>query len=182
MDQFYIFYLINLLAIFLKNEKSFQPLDSFQNLLKDLGFEGKQLAFQKKLQKNYDVRVTCFGDYLVAAKLMYSGIVDVRLEIEPYTLPDDLTKKIQLLMHNIGLVFATFDFIVTEDGEYIFIDVNEQGQFLWLETFNPEFKMLDMFIHFLLQKSNRYNWQPSGAVHDLKSYEQLWRVPLHSAI
>ena len=36
-------------------------------------------------------------------------------------------------MRKMGLVFCALDFIVTQDDEYVFLEVNEQGQFLWIE-------------------------------------------------
>lgn len=99
--------------------------------------------FQKKIKKKYQLHVSCFGDDLVAAKLN---------PIEPYVLPEDLTIKIRKTMHELGIVLCTIDFMVTPDDEYIFLDMHEQGPFLWIEEANPEFKMLDIFINFLLER------------------------------
>lgn len=75
-------------------------------------------------------------------------------------------------MHKMGLVFGTLDFIVNENDEYIFLEVNEQGQFLWIEDLNPDLKMLDVFIHFLVDASKPYKWDPKNTQHTLEKYEQ----------
>ena len=67
-------------------------------------------------------------------------------------------------MHRLGIVFGSFDFIVTPDDEYVFLEVNEQGQFLWIEEYNASFHMLDLFVHFLIHRS-------VGASYDFKNYE-----------
>ncbi len=57
-------------------------------------------------------------------------------------------------MKKLGLVFGCFDFIVTPDNEYYFLEINEQGQFLWIEEVNPDIKMLDAFVNFLINKNS----------------------------
>ncbi|MBA3537169.1 MAG: hypothetical protein H0T84_11265 [Tatlockia sp.] len=51
-------------------------------------------------------------------------------------------------MKEIGVVFGCFDFIVTPDDEIIFLELNEQGQFLWVEEILPELCYMDMFAEF----------------------------------
>ena len=137
--------------------------------------------FQKEIKKKYELRVTCFGDYIVAAKLNsqshYEGKLDWRaipegkMSIEPYTLPQNLEKKIREFMHKMGLVFGSLDFIVTLDDDYIFLEVNEQGQFLWIEEYNSEFKMLDIFVNFLLKKSIKFEWDSYKLTHLIDNYK-----------
>ncbi len=126
--------------------------------------------YQKEIQKQYEVRVTCFGHYLVAAKL--NSNTNKQLVIEPYVLPDDLEIKIRAFMHELGIVFGVCDFIVTPDHQFIFLEVYEQGQFLWIEDYNPSFKMLDIFVNFLLNKSVDFKWDPSGVKHSLEMYRK----------
>lgn len=136
--------------------------------------------FQIEVKKNYELRVTCFGDYIVAAKLNSQshrdGQTDWRaipfgqMSLEPYTLPVDLEEKIRLFMRKMGIVFGCFDFIVTPENEYYFLEVNEQGQFFWIEEYNSDIKMLDIFVNFLTNKSVNFTWDPSKAVHSLNGY------------
>jgi len=138
--------------------------------------------FQKEIKKKYELRITCFGDYLVAAKLNsqnhmegktdWRAIPNGKMEVEPYVLPSNLENRIRKFMQKMGLVFGALDFIVSEDHDYIFLEINEQGQFLWLEEYNSEFKMLDIFIHFLLNKSRKFNWEPKGRTHTIDEYRQ----------
>ncbi len=124
--------------------------------------------FQTELKKKYEVRVTCFGDYIVPAKINsqahLDGVLDWReirknpIAVDKYKLPVNLEFKIRAFMREMGIVFGTIDFLVTEQNEYIFLGVNEQGQFLWIEELNPNFKMLDIFIKFLLNKSPHFEW------------------------
>lgn len=136
--------------------------------------------YQKEIKKNYELRITCFGDYLVSAKLNsqshslgkidWRRIPDEELCIEPYQLPNPIKEKIQIFMHKMGLVFGALDFIVTPEGEYFFLEVNEQGQFLWIEDCNPDFNMLDIFVNFLTNKSINFQWDQQKAQHYILQY------------
>ena len=132
------------------------------------------------MKKKYELRVTCFGDYLVAAKLNSQvhadGLIDWRairseqMAIEPYDLPETVANNIRKFMRTIGIVFGSFDFIVTPEDDYIFLEVNEQGQFLWIEEYNPSFRMLDIFIQFLMNKSVDFKWDSNGIEHSIQNY------------
>jgi len=136
--------------------------------------------FQKEVKKKYELRITCFGDYIVAAKLNSQdhpdGIIDWRairagvLSVEPYDLPITIECKIRSFMQEIGIVFGSFDFIVTPDHDYVFLEVNEQGQFLWIEEYNPNIKMLDIFTQFMLNKSAQFHWDERQAMHTIEQY------------
>lgn len=138
--------------------------------------------YQQEIKKSYELRITCFGDYLVAAKLNsqshdlgkidWRKIPDYALEVEPYELPLALQEQIRAFMHQMGLAFGALDFIVTPEGEYFFLEVNEQGQFLWIEDSNPDFKMLDIFVNFLINKSTDFQWDAQKARHDILDYVQ----------
>lgn len=136
--------------------------------------------FQVEIKKQFELRITCFGNYLVAAKLHSQkhpeGLIDwrairgQRMLIEPFELPEVIANKIRAFMHHMGLVFGAIDMIVTPNDEYIFLEVNEQGQFLWIEELNPQFKMLDMFIQFILKRSKDFNWDETSCVHTIEKY------------
>ncbi|OGV48567.1 MAG: hypothetical protein A3F46_04165 [Legionellales bacterium RIFCSPHIGHO2_12_FULL_42_9] len=137
--------------------------------------------FQKEIKKKYELRITCFGDYLVAAKLDSQAHVDGQVDwrairqgkllVEPYTLPATLEHQIRLFMHRLGIVFGSFDFIVTPENDYIFLEVNEQGQFLWIEEYNPAFNMLDLFVDFLVNNSvSRPVCSSASAMHTIDQY------------
>ncbi|OJY51862.1 MAG: hypothetical protein BGO90_15020 [Legionella sp. 40-6] len=151
--------------------------------------------YQKEIKKNYELRITCFGDYIVSAKLNsqshllgktdWRRIPDEELSIEPYQLPNPIKEKIQKFMHKMGLVFGALDFIVTPEEEYFFLEVNEQGQFLWIEDSNPDFNMLDIFVNFLTNKSTNFQWEPQKTQHHIIQYADeveditAWQMEQH---
>lgn len=137
--------------------------------------------FQNEVKKQYELRITCFGDYLVAVKLHsqdhmqgqldWRAIPSGQMKIEPYRLPPKLESQIRQFMRKLGIVFGAFDFIVTPEDDYIFLEVNEQGQFLWIEDFDPRFHMLDIFVSFLANKSRNFKWVASSKMHIIQQYQ-----------
>src|SRR5882672_6715415 len=52
----------------------------------------------------------------------------------------------------LGLAFGCIDLIVTPEGEHIFLEVNEMGQFLWVEQDEPRSELLRCFATPLLNQ------------------------------
>lgn len=138
--------------------------------------------FQQEIKKKYELRITCFGEYLVAAKihsqLNNATQIDWRagnpqdLLIEPYILSTLLEEKIRLFMRRMNLIFGCIDMIIDENDQPIFLEVNEQGQFLWKENYHSDFKMLDIFIKFLSNQSSHFHWDKRKILYKLADYEQ----------
>lgn len=122
--------------------------------------------FQTKIKKAYELRITCMGNEMIAVKIdsqkHRKGKNDWRLIptqelcVEIYDLPLTLKNLCLNFMSELGLYFGCFDIIRSEEGDYYFLEINEQGQFLWIEDCNPNIKMLDAFYQFLLQSTQCY--------------------------
>lgn len=139
--------------------------------------------FQSKIRKAYELRVTYFGDRHIAVKLNSQehpkGVMDWRfvptheLHIEEYQLPHHINQQCLALMKQFNIVFACFDFIVTPDKQYYFLEVNEQGQFLWIEEVNPSIKMLDAFCEFLINPNSSNEKKESLSPVSLSDFTEL---------
>ena len=96
--------------------------------------------FQNYVPGPYDVRSTVIGSEIYSARitnLNKHGVVDSRLDLdqpyETYELPEEISDKIFKFMEKMGLVFGTIDLKITNDDEHIFLEVNPQGQFLYVQ-------------------------------------------------
>src|ERR1700733_4023189 len=69
------------------------------------------------------------------------------IKASPFDLPPHITELCLRLMAKLGIVFGCFDFIVTPTGDDIFLEVNEAGQFLFLEE-QTGLPLLDRFSDF----------------------------------
>jgi glutathione synthase/RimK-type ligase-like ATP-grasp enzyme len=140
---------------------------SLQHLPDDAILQTTPGIFQNKINKAYELRITYFGDHAISVKIHSQdhpkGILDWRyiptkeLLIEECRIPDLIHQRCKELMKQLNLVFGCFDFIVTHDNEYYFLEVNEQGQFLWIEEINPDIPMLDTFTEFLLHQDRKFS-------------------------
>lgn len=127
--------------------------------------------FQRKIPKDYELRVTYIGHHAITAKLLSQEKESSRLDwkaalaqipVEEATLPEEVDRCCRELMRRLGIVFGCFDFVVTPEGEHVFLEVNEMGQFLWLDQFNPNLMTLDPFCELLIQGRPDFDWKPSA--------------------
>jgi glutathione synthase/RimK-type ligase-like ATP-grasp enzyme len=51
----------------------------------------------------------------------------------PCELPETLQTQCLDLMKRLGLNYGALDFILSENGDYIFLEINCAGQYLWIE-------------------------------------------------
>lgn len=113
-----------------------------QDLVESEGFMPTPSIFQPYIEKAFELRIVVVGKKLFACAI-YSQQSERSREdwrrcdlehtpYEPYTLPDEIADKLLKLMERLGLVFGSIDLIVTPSGEYVFLEVNPNGQFDWL--------------------------------------------------
>lgn len=122
--------------------------------------------YQELLPKVHELRVTVVGDHVLGARILsqetQTGRLDWRrsyheLSIEPCSLSPDLEQSCRALLRRLGLVFGCLDFVVTPDGRSVFLEVNESGQFLFIERY-AGIPLLDAFSEFLLQARADFAW------------------------
>ncbi|MEQ1503346.1 MAG: hypothetical protein ABMB14_14000 [Myxococcota bacterium] len=128
--------------------------------------------FQPRLDKRFELRVNVIGDRVFGSRLDSQAIASARddwraapadVAVEPWSLPDDLAGRCRALARRLGIVFGCFDFVVPPDGDPVFLEVNTMGQWLWLEQFGPDHRLLDAFCALLGQGRVDYDWDPARA-------------------
>jgi len=50
-----------------------------------------------------------------------------------HALPAEIERKLRRLVAAQGLNFGAIDMVLTPDGRYVFLELNPNGQFLWME-------------------------------------------------
>lgn len=109
--------------------------------------------YQRYIEKSADVRVTVMGERLFPLKLSKKagggGFVDWRdhakkgaVLAEAFALPGDVETKLRALMRELNLVFGAIDLVIDTEGGYHFLEVNQAGQFLFVEEMAPEYPIL----------------------------------------
>ena len=100
---------------------------------------------QNYIEKAYELRITVVNQQVFACKIDSQkqeddkGKVDWRqgydygLKYEAYDLPQEIADKCILFTKQLGLNFGCFDFIYTPTGDFVFLECNPNGQWLWIE-------------------------------------------------
>lgn len=97
--------------------------------------------FQRNIDKKYEVRVTVVGDTIFAAAVNSQNKLDTkidwrRLKLPFYKteLPNDVRDKCVEIVKMLKLEFGAIDLIKDTDGNYIFLEINPNGQWVWIEN------------------------------------------------
>lgn len=99
--------------------------------------------FQPYIQKSHELRVTVVAANLFATRLDSQAVdgatIDWRrvrpgsIEHTAVELPKELSERCIQLVAELGLQFGALDLIVTPDGSTVFLEVNANGQWAWIE-------------------------------------------------
>lgn len=99
--------------------------------------------FQQEITKLKDVRVTVVGNDVYAASI--DSQVDVNLitdwrrttsrpkRWQAFDLPPDVQERCRKLVTLYGLNFGAIDLALTPDHDFVFFEINPNGQWAWLE-------------------------------------------------
>ena len=99
------------------------------------------VIFQELIPAEADLRITVVGDRIFAAAIDARGTdyeVDFRMSLgqartAPAELPAAVADRLRALMDRLGLVYGAIDMRRTPDGDYVFLEVNTAGEFLFVE-------------------------------------------------
>jgi len=122
------------------------PLPSSDDL--DFGAVGlAPVMLQKEVPKKVEVRVTVVGDGVFAAEIDSQRIPEARqdwrrasvnqLPHEPHDLPASVEEGCRQLVKRLGLAFGAIDFVLTPDDRYVFLEINPNGQWAWIQQLCP---------------------------------------------
>jgi glutathione synthase/RimK-type ligase-like ATP-grasp enzyme len=115
--------------------------------------------FQNHVAKAYELRITVIGERVFAAKIhsqdddrTRTDYRDFSAEIryESCSLPADVAQRCRDFVHSYGLTYGAIDLIVTPAGDYVFLENNPGGQFLFVEQLVPELRMIDAVADYLI--------------------------------
>jgi glutathione synthase/RimK-type ligase-like ATP-grasp enzyme len=100
------------------------------------------ILMQEEVSKARELRVTVVGDQVFSCALYSQDheetAVDWRRAIsqvrhEATRVSADLERKLLNMTHDCGLTFGAFDLIETPSGDIVFVELNPNGQWAWIE-------------------------------------------------
>jgi len=99
-------------------------------------------VFQEYVPKQREIRAVVIGSQVFAASVDSQAIPEARHDVrgaaakagyEPCDLPASTRTALLDVVHGLRLRFCSADLVLTPDGQYVFLDLNPNGQWLWLE-------------------------------------------------
>jgi hypothetical protein len=116
--------------------------------------------YQEFIPGTQHVRANCFGDSVYAA-LIESEDLDWRpnlnVPVRAFNLPDNTIVRLRKVLQILGLKMGIVDLKLDEHGEPVWLEVNPQGQFLFIEGLCG-LKLIDACSDFLYStKGKRQN-------------------------
>jgi glutathione synthase/RimK-type ligase-like ATP-grasp enzyme len=134
----------------------------FTNILKEKHIEELDkydltpCIFQEEIEKSIELRVTVVGENVFTAginsQIFEATKTDWRKEkLEFYTeeIPNEIKEKCISLVKKLNLKFGAIDLIKDKKGNYIFLEINPNGQWAWIES-ETGLKISDSIINELL--------------------------------
>lgn len=95
---------------------------------------------QNNISKEYELRITVVADKVFSARINSqenkNTQTDWRKEKNPffeYDLPKNVENKCIQLLKELNISFGAIDLIKDKNGNYIFLEINPNGQWAWIE-------------------------------------------------
>ncbi len=101
------------------------------------------MTFQELVEKKVELRSTVVGKRVFTAAVDSQKKADTKLDWRrdglglirdwvPYSLPKKVENALVALCGKFGLNYAAADFIVTQGGDHVFLEINAGGEWMWL--------------------------------------------------
>lgn len=107
------------------------------------GVNGCPTYLQSRIEKVSDIRVTVVGKRVFPAKIYSQEFQDTMIDWrksenakvrhEKTELPGEIQEKCIELTGRLGLQFGAIDFVLDKAMRYIFLEINPNGQWAWIE-------------------------------------------------
>ncbi|QQE77761.1 hypothetical protein GI364_17765 [Alicyclobacillus sp. SO9] len=124
-------------TLFYTTELSQNQLERHQDSLKVT-----PAYIQKRIDKQYDLRVTVFGHTVFCVAIHSQEQEDTKLDWRRkqedlketvFDLPQHIVDKCINLVKSLDLQYGAIDLILDTEGNYYFLEINPTGQWAWME-------------------------------------------------
>ena len=118
------------------------------------------VLLQGYVPKSREIRVTIIGTRVFAVSIDSQSQEQSRhdwrraaveqLPHEPCLLPTDIEGRCIALVEALGLAFGAVDLVLTPAGEYVFLEINPNGQWAWLQQLCPNLPIRESLADLLI--------------------------------
>jgi glutathione synthase/RimK-type ligase-like ATP-grasp enzyme len=114
---------------------------------------------QQYVHKQLELRITVIGEQVFAVSLDSQAIpeakhdwrraLNIGINHQPYKLPLEIEEKCRIYVKKLGLEFGAIDMILTPEGQYVFLEINPNGQWAWIQQVCPGIPLREAFADLL---------------------------------
>ncbi|MEK7136222.1 MAG: hypothetical protein AAB821_01385, partial [Patescibacteria group bacterium] len=130
------------LGVNLDGKRILTSLVDVDSISEDI-LKGCPCLFQLYTPKKYELRIHVIGDEVLACKIDSQKSEKTRIDWrnfdidntphEPFKLHSSVRDVCIKLVRQLGLGFGIIDMVVSPTGEYVFLECNAQGHWIWVE-------------------------------------------------
>lgn len=94
------------------------------------------VILQRLVPKKYELRITIVGDNIFPVQVDSDSKIDwrrSRIKLKRHSLPKSIKEKCFQLVKKLGLRYGCIDMMVTTNNQYIFLEINPNGQWSFVE-------------------------------------------------
>lgn len=155
---------------------------TLSDLLDDATIRSTPGCYQALVPKAFDVRALYLDGELLCAGMRSRNFVpfeaDFRrhgsetLDVWPICPPKQVIDRCKALALKLGVIFGSLDFVVDDNDDWYFLEINEAGQFLFVEYLNPDIMVLAAFIE-MMSKISDIQVNPASRKLRLQNFYSL---------
>jgi glutathione synthase/RimK-type ligase-like ATP-grasp enzyme len=123
------------LSFLFTNSVKKEHIDAIEN------FDLTPCLFQNRIEKELELRITVVGENIFSAGVDSQSNIKTQLDWRKsqlqffqYKIPKDISDKCIEMVKKLNLKFGAIDLIKDKNGNYIFLEINPNGQWAWIET------------------------------------------------
>ncbi len=116
--------------------------------------------FQKYVKKQLELRITVIGTKVFAVEIHSQEIPETKddwrkvrsesLRHHRHKLPEEIETKCKELLQELHLAFGAIDMVLTPDGTYVFLEINPNGQWAWIQQLLPDIPLRESLADLLI--------------------------------
>jgi glutathione synthase/RimK-type ligase-like ATP-grasp enzyme len=120
------------------SDQSFVFTELLDDAINSEGWHRVPVVVQQLIDGGLDARLISFGDRCYAAKCRSRGLDWRKTPFEPdlwhhWQPPTSLERACVMYRDRLGLEYAAFDFMITDDGSVRFLEANQAGEWVFLD-------------------------------------------------
>ena len=128
-----------------------RPIDD-PMAFEEASYEAAPAIYQERITGTRHIRLLCFGERSLAASIDSSDLdwrPNLNVPIHDWPVPDVVHSMTRKVLDLLGLEMGIVDIKETPSGEYVWLEVNPQGQFLFLEPLT-KLRLAEHFADYLV--------------------------------